>query len=279
MHTNSILNIFIWLHTNVITILIYICKGTGTIKIQKFFITDEFKVKVISEYVATIEPEERIGNPHLWRKICGPDRAHRFGQNIGHNTTSEWGKVMARRLGIDDWEKYTGHCFRRTGATQIADNGASIIQIMQRGNWRSSTVAEGYVAESNSGNMTIAGLLELDKRPPSTSSAASAGLDTRPSDFVPKRCASPSESSDNGSVENISSKRGKMTDDIAPHYHFHVMGNGNSFVIGSPPSLPGTKLSMLPTPIPVPLSTYEFRASQAMPLTYPLDDDNEEHIV
>jgi hypothetical protein len=136
-------------------------KGTGVIVVQKFFITDGLKVSIICDYLDTITPQDAASNPRLWRKICGSPGNHSYGQNIGHNKTSDWGKLMAKHLNIAAWNTYTGHCFRRTGATQCADNGATTIQLMRRGNWKSPTVAEGYVADTNTGNMTIAGMLEL----------------------------------------------------------------------------------------------------------------------
>lgn len=37
--------------------------------------------------------------------------------------------------------------------------------LMRRGNWKSPTVAEGYVADTNTGSMTIAAMLELKPAP------------------------------------------------------------------------------------------------------------------
>lgn len=45
-------------------------------------------------------------------------------------------------------EKYTGHSFRRSGATNAAENGAMQEDLKRLGRWRSNSVAEGYVQES-----------------------------------------------------------------------------------------------------------------------------------
>ena len=39
----------------------------------------------------------------------------------------------------------TTHSFRRSGATSLANGGATLIQLKRAGRWASSTVAEGYI--------------------------------------------------------------------------------------------------------------------------------------
>ncbi|XP_044593071.1 uncharacterized protein LOC123270949 [Cotesia glomerata] len=55
---------------------------------------------------------------------------------------------IARFLNLPDPEGYTGHCFRRTSTTLLANSGASLTTIKQHGGWRSSSVAEGYIENS-----------------------------------------------------------------------------------------------------------------------------------
>jgi hypothetical protein len=43
---------------------------------------------------------------------------------------------------------YTGHTFRRTSATLLADSGADLLTLKRHGGWKSNTVAEGYVEDS-----------------------------------------------------------------------------------------------------------------------------------
>lgn len=42
----------------------------------------------------------------------------------------------------------SGHAFRRTSATVLANTGASIETLKRHGGWRSSTVAEQYIEDS-----------------------------------------------------------------------------------------------------------------------------------
>jgi integrase len=47
--------------------------------------------------------------------------------------------------GIPSAKEYTGHCFRRTSASLLANAGADMPVIKRHGAWKSSNVAEGYV--------------------------------------------------------------------------------------------------------------------------------------
>ncbi|KAK9696285.1 hypothetical protein QE152_g32010 [Popillia japonica] len=43
---------------------------------------------------------------------------------------------------------YTGHCFRRSAATMLANFGADLVTVKRLGCWKSSSVAETYIEES-----------------------------------------------------------------------------------------------------------------------------------
>ena len=69
-------------------------------------------------------------------------------QSIGKKKIGGVPKEIATYLGLSNPEMYTGHCFRRSGATLLADSGADITTIMRFGEWKSSTVAAGYIEDS-----------------------------------------------------------------------------------------------------------------------------------
>lgn len=69
-------------------------------------------------------------------------------QVIGRNKFAAMPKEIALFLKLDNPEQYTGHCFRRTSATLLADSGANLTTIKRHGGWRSDQVAEGYIEES-----------------------------------------------------------------------------------------------------------------------------------
>jgi len=43
---------------------------------------------------------------------------------------------------------YTVHAFRRSAATNLADAGVSFVNLKRHGQWKSDSVAEGYIANS-----------------------------------------------------------------------------------------------------------------------------------
>lgn len=75
---------------------------------------------------------------------------------VGINKIGCVAKTVATFLKLDKPEQYTGHCFRRSSATILADAGADITTLKRHGGWKSSAVAEGYVDDSATNRMSIA---------------------------------------------------------------------------------------------------------------------------
>lgn len=69
-------------------------------------------------------------------------------QVIGKNKMGSMPKEIASFLQLPDAKLYTGHSFRRTSATLLADAGADITTIKRLGGWKSTNVAEGYIEDS-----------------------------------------------------------------------------------------------------------------------------------
>lgn len=69
-------------------------------------------------------------------------------QAIGINTIGTMPKVIAEYLKLPSPQEYTGHCFRRSSASILADTGVDISVLKRHGGWKSTTVAEGYVENS-----------------------------------------------------------------------------------------------------------------------------------
>lgn len=69
-------------------------------------------------------------------------------QPIGKNTFGQLPSRIAGYLRLPDAKQYTGHCFRRSSASLLADSGATIDVLKRHGGWKSSSVAEGYVENS-----------------------------------------------------------------------------------------------------------------------------------
>lgn len=76
-------------------------------------------------------------------------------QPVGRNKFLNTPKQIAIFLNLDNPENYTGHSFRRTSATLLANSGADLLTLKRHGGWRSSSVVEGYIEESISNKRKI----------------------------------------------------------------------------------------------------------------------------
>ena len=70
------------------------------------------------------------------------------GSPLGINQVRKVPKSIAEFLDLAEPEKYTGHSFRRSSASALADAGASREVLKRHGGWKSDAVAEVYVAKS-----------------------------------------------------------------------------------------------------------------------------------
>lgn len=71
-------------------------------------------------------------------------------------------KRVAEYLRLDDKEKYTGHAIRRTATTWLAERGASTNIIQKFGGWKSASVAQGYIDDSDKMRSAIATTIQSD---------------------------------------------------------------------------------------------------------------------
>jgi hypothetical protein len=74
---------------------------------------------------------------------------------------------------------YLAHCWRRTSATNAANNGASTMQMRGLYSWKSDKMCAEYVDNSKMNLQTIAGLLQPNCSGPSSSSTSASS--SRPS--------------------------------------------------------------------------------------------------
>lgn len=77
-------------------------------------------------------------------------------QPVGINTLHKIPRDIANFLKLPDASLYTGHSFRRTSATLLANASADVLTLKRHGGWRSSNVAESYVENSISHKAEIA---------------------------------------------------------------------------------------------------------------------------
>lgn len=70
-------------------------------------------------------------------------------QVIGKNKFGKMPGDIAKYLNLPDASLYTGHSFRRTSATLLADSGADLKTLKLHGGWKSSAVARGNIKNMN----------------------------------------------------------------------------------------------------------------------------------
>lgn len=64
-------------------------------------------------------------------------------------------RETAEYLQIPNAKDYTGHSYRRTSGTLLADSGANEIEMLRHGNWKSMSSAKRYMAESTEQRKSI----------------------------------------------------------------------------------------------------------------------------
>ena len=80
---------------------------------------------------------------------------------MGRNTIGAVPKFIASYLELDNADKYTGHCFRRSSATALADSGATLTTLKRQYRWKSDSVALHYVDQSKTHKMDVAKSLNV----------------------------------------------------------------------------------------------------------------------
>ena len=85
--------------------------------------------KVIESYYNLFENKTGC----FFRKI--PKNGKPTMLRIGVNKMGTFPKIVAKFLQLDG--HYTGHCFRRSSATILADSGVSVLQLQRHGRWSS----------------------------------------------------------------------------------------------------------------------------------------------
>ncbi|KAJ8979351.1 hypothetical protein NQ317_016080, partial [Molorchus minor] len=78
-----------------------------------------------------------------------------FNQVVGINCIGKMPSLIAKYLKLPNFDAYTGHCFRRTSATLLANAGGNICSLKRHEGWKSSTVAEGYMEDSINNKIQI----------------------------------------------------------------------------------------------------------------------------
>ena len=79
---------------------------------------------------------------------------------IGINTMGRIPRIIAEFLELSNADEFTGHSFRRTSATFLSEKGIGLVELKQHGRWKSSSVAEGYVNNTNVAKTKASNMLQ-----------------------------------------------------------------------------------------------------------------------
>jgi integrase len=78
---------------------------------------------------------------------------------VGINTVGNIPSKVATFLKLDKPTEYTGHCFRRSSATLLANRAGDLLTLKRHGGWKSGSIAESYVEESLKRKIDVANML------------------------------------------------------------------------------------------------------------------------
>ena len=107
------------------------------------FVVGELFYNIVKKYIQLRPPE------HFTERFFVQYRNGKcISQHIGENTIGDTPKIIATFLTLEDADRYTGHCFRRSAATLLSGSGASMQLVKQMGGWRSDSVAQLYIDHS-----------------------------------------------------------------------------------------------------------------------------------
>lgn len=106
-------------------------------------------------------------------------------QVVGKNTFGQILFKIATYLKLPTPKDYTGHCFRRSSATLLANAGEDILNIKRHAGWKSTTVAEGYIEDSVANKMKIAKKIVNADMPSTSRTAEFSNLHTDSFEHTP----------------------------------------------------------------------------------------------
>jgi len=126
---------------------------------KSFVVTSGKYYEIVIAYFSLVENKTGFFY-RAWHKTAEKFSVQRRGQKWFQQVP----KKLAERLGLESPENYSHHSFRRTMATALHEEDATLEQIRMAGSWRSSGIVSEYVAESAGQKRKTANLLQNGKR-------------------------------------------------------------------------------------------------------------------
>lgn len=121
---------------------------------RKFIITEKLWIELVKKYYY-LRPSHITHRRFFLQYRNGSC----INSPIGINTVGKVPKNIATFLKLCNPELFTGHCFRRSSVTHLANSGGDLITIKRHGGWKSSAVAEGYIDVSIKKKVEVAQIL------------------------------------------------------------------------------------------------------------------------
>lgn len=147
------------IHFKVASITVHIPK-TKTHVARTFLIIDQSWINLIRQYF-----DLRPKNVTTSRFFLTYRNGHCINSPVGLNTMGKAPSLIAKYLCKPNPECFTGHCFRRSSVTELANKGSDLVTIKRHGGWKSSAVAEGYIENSLKAKMDVAQSLSSSLTP------------------------------------------------------------------------------------------------------------------
>jgi len=148
----------------------------GDNKDSNYAITDSVSIALVKKYVNLYENGMNEGR--FFRKLqvvkatqSKPLKLVPFKQPMGINTIGKVAGEIASFLKLVNADKFTAHGFRRSGATLLANAGISLPMLKIAGGWKSTTVAEGYIADCSTTKRKIGEMMDINNNSSTSSSS------------------------------------------------------------------------------------------------------------
>lgn len=104
-------------------------KTTGVPVKMRALISGALEVSILNQYISCFPLRDRTGRFFRVLKYGADSTIVGTFKVVGKNTFSDTAKRIARLLGLDQPDLYTGHCFRRSAATMCAEMGMTLPEI------------------------------------------------------------------------------------------------------------------------------------------------------
>jgi len=140
------------------------------------------------------QAQSKAVNGNFWVKY--DEKLNKFvNSTIGIHILATWTQLLAKDLGLPNWQDYTSHSMRVTSATVLADSGASSTNLKRHGGWASESMAESYVRQSKAAKLEVANMLsgQFSNSPISTTTSSSLSSSSSFTNCTFNNCTFPSE--------------------------------------------------------------------------------------